>query len=260
MKISVSSLAFTAPSFHNMSDLPGDIGIEIFCEWGSDEYWKKAVPFVMEARTGPLSIHAPFEYIDLSSPDEDEADLFSYLSKPFDLYHALSAESYVVHTNRMLPNDITDKEIALRRKIAEERLLRLDRIAKDAGVMMLVENLGWGVDGKALFDEESFMGLFRRNSELNCIIDVGHAIIEHFDIESVQKELRSRIKAYHLHNNDGLHDTHRHLNDGIYDYEKFARNALLYTPDANLVLECGRSGGMRVVRRDIRFLKSVLCQ
>ena len=154
---------------------------------GATNTGKKLCRSSLKQKTAPLSIHAPFEYIDLSSPGEDEADMFSYLSKPFDLYHALSAESYVVHTNRMLPNDITDKEIALRRKIAEERLLRLDRIAKDAGIMMLVENLGWGVDGKALFDEESFMGLFRRNSELNCIIDVGHAIIEHFDIESVQK-------------------------------------------------------------------------
>lgn len=258
MKISVSSLAFTGPFFCDMAELPKDVGIEIFCEWGSDGYWEKAVPFVMDGRTGNFSMHAPFEYYDLSSPHEDGDALISYLTSRFALYKKLGSDSYVIHTNEMYPSDITDEEIAVRQKTAEARLLKLDRIAKDAGVRMLVENLGWGISGRTLYDQESFTDLFRRHPELDCIIDVGHAIVEHFDVEALQKELGSRVRAYHLHNNDGLHDSHRHLRDGVYDYAKFVRNAKKYTPDATLVLEYAYAGSVAEVADDIDYLKSLL--
>ena len=48
-----------------------------------------------------------------------------------------------------------------------------------------------------------------------------------------------QILAYHLHNNDGVHDSHRRIGDGTLDFDSFMAWAGEYTPQADLVVEYG---------------------
>ena len=90
---------------------------------------------------------------------------------------------------------------------------------------------------KTLCNQDDFLRLFQNNPSLNCIIDTGHAILGDIDVFTVQKELGSRLKAYHLHDNNGIEDLHQRVGTGVFHWERFYEGARLYTPDATFVME-----------------------
>ena len=57
------------------------------------------------------------------------------------------------------------------------------------------------------------------------------------DIYAVQKALGDRLKAYHLHDNDGLEDLHRRVGTGVIDWKRFSEGARLFTPNAQFIME-----------------------
>ena len=77
----------------------------------------------------------------------------------------------------------------------------------------MVENVGESIHGNLLFDEEELHILVSVDSKLcgAVWIDIGHAVLNRWNLERVIKELNGRICSYHLHNNDGSGDTHRPL-------------------------------------------------
>jgi sugar phosphate isomerase/epimerase len=131
------------------------------------------------------------------------------------------------------------EEKAERLKRVEDRLARLNDICLSEGVAMLVENLAFGHGQKTLCDQEDFLRLFQNNPALNCIVDTGHAVLGGVDIQAVQKVLGSRLKAYHLHDNDGREDLHRRVGTGVIDWKRFTSGARLYTPNAQFIMEYG---------------------
>ena len=92
MKFSVSSLSFSGGKIKFMSDLPKNLGVEIFYEWGSENYWNGILPEIIEGRSGGFSIHGPMMFDDFSQPC-DEDILFSHMRAPFELYHRYPAAS-----------------------------------------------------------------------------------------------------------------------------------------------------------------------
>lgn len=249
MKISVSSLAFLGPFFLDMAKFDPSIGIEVMYDFGSDYFWRNAIPYVMKDRTGELSFHAAFEFIDLSTDPDDS--VMDAVAAAFPLCQETGAANIVVHTNAKVPYGLSENELEKRRKLAERRILALDERAKSYGLRLLVENLHLGLYGSEIFTQEQFIDLFLRNPQLDCIIDIGHAHLAKLDILVVQKALGSRIKAYHIHDNDGKSDRHLHVGQGTFDLEAFARNVKTYTPDASLVLEFAASDGVEETQKDI---------
>ena len=57
MDFTVSALSFVGPKMKWMAQLPKDMGIEIFWEYGSEDYWKQMLPkeAVRSASTDRLS-------------------------------------------------------------------------------------------------------------------------------------------------------------------------------------------------------------
>ncbi len=237
MNISVSSLGFSGPAGFGMSKLAPELGVEIFYEWGGATYWELVLEEVFRDRTGPFSIHAPFQggKLDLSLV-EDEKWLFDYLMQPFDLYHKYGGDGYVVHMNSPYPAEPTDAERVERLKRVEDRLARFNDICKREGVSMLVENLAFS-KGATLCRQQDFLSIFEHNPELDCIVDTGHAVLAGIDIYEVQKALGARLKAYHMHDNDGKSDGHKRILTGVIDWKRFGEGAGKYTPDANFVME-----------------------
>ncbi len=242
MNFSVSTLGFCGHPIYNMRKLRPDLGVEIFYEWGGDTYWELALTEIMQERTGKFSIHAPYQGVitEMSLTDRED-ELFEYLKQPFRLYHKFGAEGYVVHMNAPYAAAPSAMEKAERLKRVEDRLARLNDICVKEGVSMLVENLAFGHGLATLCSQEDFLKLFQNNPALNCIIDTGHAVLGNIDIFEVQKALGSRLKAYHLHDNDSREDLHQRIGTGVIDWNRFSQGARLYTPNANFVLEYNMS-------------------
>ncbi len=238
MNISVSSLSFCGHHIYNMKELPPDYGIEIFYEWGGETYWKLALDQIMEDRSGKFSIHAPYQgWLTELSLVEDENKLFDYLREPFDLYHRFGGDGYVVHMNGPYAKPLTDKEKRETLKRVQDRLNRFNDICLQEGITMLVENLAFGGGKDTLCNQEDFLAMFEQNPALNCIVDTGHALLAGFDILTLQKKLKDRIKAYHVHDNDGENDLHQRIGKGKINWKTFAQGAKDYTPEANFILE-----------------------
>ena len=136
-----------------------------------------------------------------------------------------------------------------------DRLAKFNEICKAEGIRLAAENLCSG--NPPLFNEEQFLEIFRRIPDLNCCIDVGHALATGMDITRLQKTLGSRICAYHLHNNDGTRDAHNRLREGCMGWNQFAENAKLYTPDATGIIEYLIEDRAEACVEDIRYLAAL---
>ena len=260
MHISVSSLGFCGPDIYGMCALAPELGIEIFCDWGGEGYWERILPEIMRDRTGKFSIHAPFQglALDMSLAD-DEAAMYAFLKQPFRLYHTYEADFYVIHTNGPYADKPTAEQRAERLKRVEERLARLNDICTREGVNMLVENLAFGHGKHTLCDQQDFLKLFENNPDLNCIVDTGHALLANLDIFAIQQALGSRLKAYHVHDNDGVADAHERIATGQMDWKRFGEGARLYTPDAVHVMEYNRgvTASIEDYMEDARTLRTL---
>ena len=138
--------------------------------------------------------------------------------------------------NSPYPTEPTDAERAERLKRVEDRLARFNEICRREGVNMLVENLAFS-HGATLCRQQDFLSIFEHNPELDCIVDTGHAVLAGIDICAVQAALGSRLKAYHMHDNNGKTDGHKRIRTGVIDWKRFGEGAKKFTPDANFVME-----------------------
>lgn len=80
-----------------------------------------------------------------------------------------------------------------------DRITRVHNVCRENGVNVVLENICEG--GTSLFDQEQFLRIFEDIPTLDCLIDVGHALVTGYDISEMQRKLGGRINAYHLHNN-----------------------------------------------------------
>lgn len=250
LKFEVSTLGFPLTSVYQMKNLPKDFGIEIFYEWGGTSFWIESIRRVMQERTGSFSIHSPFGYCDFAQT-ESETELFRFMTEPFDMYHQLNGCHYVVHTNGHVGKNVTDMQRADMRKLVAERLYKFQEICDREGIGMVVENVPDG--GSCLFNHEQFLSLFTNNPRLDCIIDTGHAHIEHYDMYDIQRQLGSRLKAYHVHDNAGIWDSHLRFMSGIsggIDWNRFVEGVMKFTPDATMTFEYAENPNLGIQEYD----------
>lgn len=255
MKYSVSTCSFYKFRIRKLLQLPRNLGVEIFYEFGSEDQWESLLSALTAQGLKGFSIHAPFAFVDIAAPcDEDK--LFETLRKPFDFYHRYNGEFYVLHTygETGCPAGEDDRQAYRARSV--ERLAKFNAVCKAEGVRLAAENLCSG--SPPLFSEEQFLDIFRQVSDLDCVLDVGHALVTGMDIGNLQKTLGQRICAYHLHNNDGIHDSHDRLREGIMDWKTFAENCVRYTPEAVGVLEYMVHTDMDIYLEDVAYLESLM--
>ena len=104
------------------------------------------------------------------------------------------------------------------------------------GVQILVENVGTDAKGDKLLDQQEFTDLSRQKG-FDVLIDIGHAHANSWDIKRLITDLKTQIRAFHLHNNDGIHDLHNRLTDGMLNFPEVMQQIRTETPDADLVIE-----------------------
>lgn len=66
MKYSVSTCSFVKLKVKRLLALPENIGVEIFYEYGSEDYWEEFLSRFQQTHSGGVSIHSPFAFYDFS--------------------------------------------------------------------------------------------------------------------------------------------------------------------------------------------------
>ena len=204
--------------------------LEFFIEPSDKEHTIKLEMLLKNLKIKSASFHGPYRYFTLTASEKE----WTYMKKDFeyavDLAHNNRGEFIVLHTNETLNNDNRDKI----KEIVEERIENLIGYAQSKGIKTVVENVG--VKGNMLYSEEEYISLIKKNN-FYSLIDIGHAVINRWDIPKVIEELKGRIVGYHLHNNDGERDQHLSISQGKYDFSSILKIIKEKTPKANLVLE-----------------------
>lgn len=210
----------------------------------------------------PVTLHAPFVEIS-GAPDSEERRIMTQeLKKAFHWYDAFGATSMVMHTHekKVVPGE---KEEMIR--FSRMAICDVATAAKVEGIRLTVENVGYPNKGNALFTQNEFVDFIGSlPDEVGALIDTGHAMANHWNILDLVRTLGTKIRGYHLHNTDGVHDLHRPIfEQGLwYDQQKMWKlleTIAEYSPDADLVLEYapGEHITAELLREDVRRVQSV---
>lgn len=235
MQIAVSNLPYQGLFTNRLIRLPNEIGVEVYSETGSDYYWDYLLPSLFSERTGPFSVHGPYQNIDLSSPTLDFETVKDFYRWTFKLCCKFEAKHCACHPYSYKSiKSMPEEEIRTRRNLCLSRITELSREAQHYGVTLLVENMP---DKDGLLSQGDFIELFGSVDELRFLIDTGHANIQGWDIELMFDRLGSRILGYHLNDNLGDKDSHLMVFEGTFNWKIFFNHAMKITPDAVYVCE-----------------------
>ena len=236
MKLYVSNLSFMGFRMKAMKSLPKDVGIDIFIECGNDYYWKHHLANCMEGRDLPVSLHGPCMNIDLSKTLVADEEIYANFLWACRLGQELKAKDIVMHPFE----GPAVEDAATERQRSVRRLQWLAQCAKEHDIKLLIENVpGMHKEG-AVFDQKQFFELFEQIPDADFILDTGHANMCGWDIPEVIRGHSDRLKAYHLHDNAGVTDSHDFLGNGTIDWSAVAPAICECTPEARLILEYGK--------------------
>lgn len=186
--------------------------------------------------------HGPFFELEATSEPGSEAAEYMLASykKSFELCKIFDAPSIVMHTNQRA---YADNEKAHLQENSRDMILKIGELARRAKVEITVENVGFNYNHSVLFPEDEFIELIKSFPEdIMCLVDLGHAILNDWDIERLIASLGKRITSYHIHNNPGTRDLHRPVFESGMKYSRdqikeVFRAMERYSPDAYWILE-----------------------
>lgn len=222
------------------------VGPELAAGWKAPDFHEKLQANAQLFEGMPVTFHAPF--VDLSAPrgSEKEREAQRQMETAFRLYRQFGASSMVIHTHEGAPEG--DFDAARQRSTAA--LLALGEAARKAGVSLTVENVGFPDRGTYLYDLEQFCALFDTLPEdMGCLIDLGHALRNSWDIPALIRRLGTRIRGYHIHTNNGVRDLHWPIYHAESRLTRAQMDEILatiaaVTPEAHIILEYSPTCGV----------------
>lgn len=214
-----------------------DVGVELIAFTHDEAYWNR-LEAILEKLSCPVSFHGPYVGTEGTSqrgtqPWEHIMDSYR---RVFELAAKYGIRHVVYHTTQL---GWKPEEVDAKRASSDANALQLMEMAKEKGVQLLVENLPYPVQKGLvpLYTNEQYTEYFRQYPQQYSIIDIGHAHVNHLDLEKFLEEHGNRVLAYHFHNNDGKMDQHNHIFDGTFSFEEFAPLFRKFTPKASVVME-----------------------
>lgn len=256
MKLYLSSLMYSESSFEKIMPwirkFPGRLGAEVFVMFHEKGFEAELSACGEELRQTEISFHEPYWGADHSFPEGTAEYVYTMdmIQKTICSMKELNARRMVFHHNN---RKVDLKERRRMLDISRDNYDKTRKLCEENGITLVVENAGVGAH--SLLWEDEFIDECER-LECPVLIDIGHAFANGWNLEHVMESLQKQIVSYHIHNNDGIHDSHRRIRDGKLDFDKFLTMHKRYTPDAGLVLEyCGEvSEEEEGIEADIRFL------
>lgn len=261
--------AFTA-DFRHYDDLADwiaafpelPIGAEMAVAWITPDFYELLEPQIPKFRELPITLHGPFMEMCTRPGSEEEQILHRQLELSCELYRRFDAKSIVLHTHsRGLPGE----DPAETRNRVVQVLNHWIPVMTARGMAVTVENVGYPGKHNAFYTQEQFVQLFGElPEETGCLIDLGHALLNGWDIPGLIRRMGKKIRGYHIHTNDGISDSHIpiYAPGSILSREKM--DEILHTiadvtPDAHLILEYSPNCGVtkEILHQDIRAIASV---
>lgn len=213
------------------------MGVEVFPLFHNRDFEAELNRLLPELEKVPVTFHEPYYQADHTAPEGSDVcertdEMFQ---KTVRAAEKLKARHIVFHHNNCrVPDDPSLRAQMLERSCRQYR--KAEEMAMQAGIPVLVENVGVHSRGNVLLDEEAFIRLCKEE-KYPVLIDIGHAHANGWDIGHVCRELSGQIHTYHLHNNDGIHDSHRRIHDGTLDFDQFLRMVRDIGNPVDLVVE-----------------------
>jgi len=237
MNFALSTIMFPPPELAKSLDYARELGIEleIFPMWHDPAFGEFITTHLSDLRGIASSFHEQYHFCDHSFArgTKEHKDAFNYCRKTFEAAVEVGAESIVFHHNNRL---VSASEKADMIKHSTESLHEMNALSAEYGIPYVVENAGVIPVGNLLFDEDEFIALFDTIPN-NCLLDIGHAHCNDWDLSRVIWALKDKIVAYHVHDNDRTNDGHKMLGYGTLDTEQFMQLYNAHTPNAQIILE-----------------------
>ncbi len=161
-----------------------------------------------------LLVHLPYSQLLTSYADEVNDAIVAYQRRLLQAVGDLGAEKAVLHATSADRDDIDFRDVAA------DQLARVTDAGREAGVEVVVENVGHQHKGLQL----SVLGDIARETDTPICFDVGHAYMEGGD-KAIRRFLRShgdRVSHLHCHDVRRRGDTHIPVGAGEIDYEAFS--------------------------------------
>jgi len=263
MNIYISTNLYTPNELENIFTVldkinDKNIGIEIFPEWQDGQFIDTINKKLNKFKDYHISLHGPYYGTEHSKEKGTMAYEISkeYFISTLELSKDLNSKYIVYHHNNCKVELKNKREMI---KNSSENLLELNELAKAYGTDIVVENAGVLSHNNMLFNEKEFIAMAKSISN-KILIDIGHAFANKWDLNYVISELKDKIAAYHLHNNDGVEDNHNRIRNGKLNIDSFFEIYKKYTPDAELVLEYSKNcrEDMEGIIADVNEIKNIV--
>ena len=259
MKYALSSIMFPPEELDRAIDYANELGIEleIFPMWHTEAFCRFVRERSSDLRGLVGSFHEPYHFSDHSFQrgTKEHDQTMALCRKTFEIAREIGAKNIVFHHNN---RPVTEAEKADMLNWSAENLHMMNEIAAEYGIPYLVENAGVLPKGNVLFDQEEFIALFDAIPN-DCLLDLGHAHCNGWDIPRVITALKGKIVAYHFHDNDKTSDSHKRLGEGTLALEQFGKLYATHTPNAQIILEYveGTKATVSDLKKELEVLKGV---
>ncbi len=182
-----------------------------------------------------ISFHGPYYKTEHSAPkgSAEYNQAMELVKTTLDYCKRLNSRYVVFHHNNCMVSENTRENMVL---TACENYKEINERFGQYGIPVVVENAGVIDKKNMLFNQQQFIDLCKEQG-YRVLIDIGHAHANGWDLKYVMEQLKDQIVAYHLHNNDGVHDSHQRIYNGTLKFDAFLDMARQITPNADWVLE-----------------------
>lgn len=223
-------------------------GLELFME-GAAWWHPEAIRAVEQARpafAGTVSIHPPAWDVNMASYTGPVREMsIRIYREAIDIAQRLRAAYVVLHVGWRGAACFPAAEYLAR---AEDAIRPLVPDAREAGVRIAVENVGWL--GSEICDQAEFTALIHRLPEgAGALLDVGHARLAGWDLDAALRDLAPRMIAVHLHDNNGRSDQHLPIGQGLTDWASVLPALDRMPAECTYVLEYAPGTAMELLRQ-----------
>lgn len=212
-----------------------NMGLEILPLCHKEGYFESLDRYRDKLSHIPITFHEPYISVEHSAPKGslEYQTTIDYCRQMFEYAQKYNSSHVVYHlNNRPVPPEKKSEWL----KTAIENLREIKEMAASYQQTLLVENTGVIQHNNMLLDENEFVDFFN-GTDLNCLLDIGHAHCNKWNLDAVTKKLADRIRCYHVHNNYQNGDDHNLLGDGSLDPGVFFESYQNHTPDIPIVME-----------------------
>lgn len=231
MQLALSNLSFIGFESSQLSDLPCHLGLEIFYEFGNDLYWHTLLKQLFsEHAPHSFSLHGPCIATNLADPHDNH--YLAQYKQALEFATKCKASFIVVHTNEIFAGNKRSAQNLVRNRITE-----LVALAQNYPVQLVIENVGLRNKNTLLFDWNDYFDLIQAFPTVGALLDTGHAHINGWQIPRVIYDLGPRLKACHLHDNQGQTDAHLPIGLGSISWQSLFTALQTSCPGASLIFE-----------------------